>query len=213
MNKWESLQEIRDLGLKSAPAFMFKSTNWGGIVGAIRDLDYCCGLRTDRADNSAGLPFFLPQRKPSSGEQFLSALHEWYHKVDVVIVQFSPNLVEDQIWDMVCYLTDYRELYGEICIRDWQRPEQAKPHSLREAWATGVLYSINSRFDALNSATFNRIHNMRKVRGNLIKKRLYNRRIEVSYFPNLGHYYWQIGDYDERITTGAGWSSGSSAAP
>lgn len=208
--KWDSIQEIREIGLKSAPAYMFEKNDWVGILEVVVKLNYCCGLRTDKADCSIGLPFYLPLEKSNNGELFWIAI-KGMQDADIIIVQFSPNSVEHQVWDMVCYLTEYRELYGEFWCRYVSKGGEDFS-SLRDSWRHGTLHRFSSRM-----REFNEIVGMRKVKGDLIKAGVYNRRVEVSYFPTLGHYYWQLGKYDEKATlyppqTRAGWSSGSSTA-
>jgi len=94
--KWDSIQEIEELGLRGSPAYIFDRNDWDGIVDAIRCFDYCCGLRTDKVGHSTGLPFYLPNEVPCNVAPFIQPMHRMAYeaRVDIIIVQFSPNLVE-----------------------------------------------------------------------------------------------------------------------
>lgn len=184
--KWDSIQELRSYNLKIAPAEIF--TVYDGVqrvLDFLKVFDYRCGLRTDHPDAQYLYPFYLP----SAGEQILK--ENYIREIEriwekdssfYIIPTFSPNLVEGQLWDAVVWVTEYRHLIGEITLEVC--------NSLRFAWSKLQLRTIENIYD---------YKSMPKVRGDLIKKKIYNRRVEVSLFPKLGLYYWQIGDYDNNI--------------
>ena len=193
LKKWEAIQELKSFGLKSPPAQIF---SWGGrdlvsIDHFMGELNYNCGLRTDlpyKPKDNFYYPFYLPTRVCAISFKKLylrEGIREIWMKDKKfrIIVQFSPNLVEDCDWTTYCWVTNYRELSGEIVYGYFP--------SVRYAWNKGRLKPIEQsdmKGDLL------------KVRGDLIRKKLFNRVVEVSHFPTLGYYFWQISEEDPTLS-------------
>jgi hypothetical protein len=194
LKKWEAIQELKSLGLKSPPAQIFSYSTCDLIIidNFMKGLNYNCGLRTDlpnQTEKGFHFPFYLPIRSESLEQK------KFYLKCGIstiwienekfkIIVRFSPNLIEDCDWSAYCWVTNYRELNGEVAYGYFP--------SIRHAWNFGKLKTIDQsdmKGDLL------------KVRGDLIRKKLFNRVVEVSHFPTLGYYYWEIQDENLSLST------------
>ena len=192
--KWDSIQEIKNLKLKcNATEIFTKDDGIDKVLDSVISMNLLCGLRTDLSTQSYFYPFYLPDRRDIySGkvtvDDFRNSIIDIWSKDPnfYIIVSSSPNLVEDQMWDAVVFLTEFRSMFGDIHV--------GVCNSLRYAWRNMQL----SHFENEDIWNFKYLP---KVRGDLIRRKIFNRRVEVSAFPNLGLYYWEVGDIDKCITS------------
>ncbi|MFA5733016.1 MAG: hypothetical protein WC934_13590 [Acidithiobacillus sp.] len=187
--KWNSLSELKELGLDRNTTKIFSiSDGEDAVLNAVEENDLKCGFRTDLPNNINGYyyPFYLPDlNQKITIDNFRIELSKiWKLNPEYyILVSFSPNLCENQLWDAVVWVTQYRLLIGEISL--------GSSNSLRYAWKHNHLKTITNIYEYEKVA---------KVRGDLIRKKIFDRRVEVSCFPTLGLFYWEVGSEDKNLS-------------